>query len=60
MTKKIRKTSNNGAVENIFHTRDKSSYIFEKIPSGVIPVNKAQTLGVDIVLYDERGEPEWI
>ena len=59
-SKKIRKFSNNGAVENIFHTRDKSSYIFEKIPSGVIPVNKAQTLGVDIILYDERGEPEWI
>lgn len=59
-TKKIRKYSNNGAEENIFHTRDKDSYIFQKIPAGRITVNKARELGVDIILYDERGEPRWI
>lgn len=59
-TKKIWKHANNGQKENIFYARDKDSYIFEKIPSGIIPVNKAKTLSVDIILYDERGEPEWI
>lgn len=59
-TKKIRKYSSNGEEENIFHTRDKSSYIFQKIQSGLVPVNKGRGLGVDIILYDERGEPEWI
>ena len=58
--KKIVKHSNNGEKENIFHTRDRGSYIFEKIPNGVIAISKAKTLGVDVIIYDERGEPEWI
>lgn len=59
-TKKITKYSINGGTENIFHTRDKDSYIFQKIPYGPLPVNKAAALALDIVIYDERGEPVWI
>ena len=59
-TKKITKYSINGCTENIFHTRDKDSYIFQKIPYGPLPVNKAAALAFDIVIYDERGEPVWI
>lgn len=59
-TKKITKYTVNGTEENVFHTRDKENYIFKKIPSGYLSVNKADALALDIVIYDERGEPTWI
>ena len=59
-TKKIRKYSVFGVEENIFADRNKESYIFEKIPEGTIAINRDKQLKMDITLYDERGEPEWI
>ena len=59
-TKKIIKYSVTGEPENIFHLRDKDSYIFEKIPEGDIPVIRSKELAVDICIFDERGEPDWI
>ena len=59
-TKKITKTGANGTRENIFRTRDRDSYVFQKVPPGLIAVNRARTMGVDVIIYDERGEPEWI
>lgn len=59
-TKKIRKYDQYGREDNIFHTRDRDSYIFEKLPAGDLPVLRAKNLSFDITVYDERGEPEWI
>lgn len=59
-TKKITKHSVTGDVENIFHLRDKESYIFERIPEGSTTILRSKDLGVDISIFDERGEPDWI
>lgn len=59
-TKKITKYSITGQAENIFHLRDKENYIFEKIPEGIVPISRIISLGVDITIFDERGEPDWI
>ena len=59
-TKKITKVSVIGEETNIFHLRDRNSYIFEKIPEGLLPVVKPAEVSVEVVLYDERGEPDWI
>jgi hypothetical protein len=59
-TKKITQYSAIGEETNIFHLRDRANYIFTKIPEGIMPVTKPATLSVEIVLYDERGEPDWI
>lgn len=59
-TKKITKYSIIGEPENIFHLRDKEHYIFEKIPEGNNSILRSKDLGVDISIFDERGEPDWI
>ena len=59
-TKKITQVSIIGEETNIFHLRDRENYIFEKIPEGLLPVTKPPGLSAEIVLYDERGEPDWI
>lgn len=59
-TKKITKHSVTGDVENIFHLRDKESYIFERIPEGSTTILRSKDLGMDISIFDERGEPDWI
>jgi len=60
-TKKITLTSAIGEETNIFHLRDRDNYIFTKIPAGTsIPITKTMTLAVEIMIYDERGEPDWI
>lgn len=58
--KTIRKYGAYGEEENIFADRNKESYIFQEIPEGTISVSRDKLLKVDITLYDERGEPEWI
>jgi hypothetical protein len=59
-TKKIRKYAIDGEEENIFHLRDRESYIFKPIPEGNISVMRSKNIGLDISIYDERGEPRWI
>lgn len=59
-TKKITKHSVTGDVENIFHLRDKESYIFERIPEGSTTILRSKDMGMDISIFDERGEPDWI
>lgn len=60
LTKKITKSDSYGNTENVFHLRDRDSYIFEKIPEGNAVVSRDTETMIDITIYDERGEPEWI
>lgn len=60
LTKKITLSNTSGATENVFHLRDRDSYIFEKIPEGHCPVLRSKDLQMDVTIYDERGEPTWI
>lgn len=60
LTKKITKYDINGDPENVFHLRSRESYIFEPIPEGTTTISRDKSLKVDITLFDERGEPEWI
>lgn len=60
LTKKILQYDVYGNVENIFHLRSRDSYIFEPIPEGTTTISRDKSLKVDITLFDERGEPEWI
>ena len=59
-TKKIMKYSITGDPENVFHLRDKDSYIFQRIPEGSTAITRSKDLAVDISIFDERGEPDWI
>lgn len=57
----VKVNTSTGIETNIFNTRDKSNYIFQKIPSGkqvisTTPANK----NVDITIYEERSEPRWL
>ena len=60
LTKKILQYDIYGDAENIFHLRSRDDYIFEPIPEGVNLITRDKTVKVDITLFDERGEPEWI
>ena len=59
-TKTIFKYMQYTTPENVFYLRDKDSYIFERIPHGTIGITRNKTLKVDVSIFDERGEPEWI
>lgn len=53
-------TKSNGVEVNLFSKRDKSSYIFEKIPSGESQLYWNSGFNFEITLYEERSEPKWI
>lgn len=58
--KTIIMTQADGNQRNCFDLRNRESYIFEKIPTGVSKVATSTTFDFDILLYEERGEPKWI
>lgn len=60
LTKKVMKYDLYGNEENVFHLRNKESYIFEKIPEGDKFLTRSKEHMLDITIFDERGEPEWI
>ena len=60
LTKKILQYDAYGNVENVFHLRNRDSYIFEKIPEGETVIARSKDYMLDITIFDERGEPEWI
>ncbi len=60
VTKKIFLTAVDGTVTNAFNSRNRDSYIFEKIPPGGNPVLWEGNFGVDVILLEERSEPKWI
>ena len=49
-----------GDIVNVFSKRDKDNYIFEKIPSGLLPVYWNSDFNFAITLFEERSEPKWI
>lgn len=57
--KKIYLTASDGTTINKFNDRNRSSYVFEKIPSGNSPVAWSGEFGFDITLLEERSEPLW-
>lgn len=59
VSKKIYLTANDGTITNVFKSRNKESYIFEKIPPGENAVIIEGAFGVDITLMEERSEPKW-
>ena len=57
--KKTVTLSRHGVIDNCFAKRDRSSYIFEKIPSGNSTVYWNSGFNFEITLLEERGEPKW-
>lgn len=53
-------THTNGTKENCFNLRNRDSYVFEKIPSGLLNVSNNGDFKFDVILLEERGEPKWI
>lgn len=48
-----------GTEINCFNRRNRESYIFEKIPSGVSNISSSGRFKFDITLLEERGVPKW-
>lgn len=59
-TKKIYITQSDGTIVNCFNSRNKDSYIFEKIKPGKSAVTWSGGYGFDVILMEERSEPKWI
>lgn len=57
--KKIFLTAQDGTITNKFNSRNRDSYVFEKIPSGQNVVSWNGDFGFDIILLEERSEPKW-
>lgn len=49
-----------GTIENLFNKRKRDSYIFEKIPTGILNVSANGIFSFEVILLEERGEPKWI
>lgn len=47
-----------GSKVNCFNNRNRDSYVFEKIPTGVNTVSSGN-FKFDVTLLDERSEPKW-
>lgn len=61
LNKKVYKTNARGNVVNAFKDRDLATgYIFEKIPVGENYLYVSPTTNVDVILIEERSEPQWI
>lgn len=58
-TKKIILKHTNGSETNCFNLRNRDSYIFEKIPTGINKVSANNDFKFDVTLYEERSEPKW-
>lgn len=53
-------TKINGQEVNCFNNRNKDSYIFEKIPAGIVAINSPNDgISFDVTLLEERSEPKW-
>lgn len=57
--KKIYLTTEDGTTINKFNDRERTSYIFEKIPPGQNVVSWTGDFAFDLILLEERSEPKW-
>lgn len=53
-------TENDGSQTNLFDMRTKTQSVFDKMPGGTFEVTWPGTYGFDLILHEERSEPEWI
>jgi len=60
LNKKLYITQNNGSNVSVYNNRDRSNYIFTKIPTGVQRVSWNSDFRFDITLIEQRSEPKWI
>lgn len=58
--KTITLQANDGTKTNVFNSRNKDSYIFEKIPAGANIVSWTGDFAFEVTLLEERSEPKWI
>lgn len=58
--KTITLTKSDGSTENLFNTRNRDSYIFEKIPVGENQLLLSGDFSIMLTLLEERSEPKWI
>lgn len=58
-TKTITLTTAQGTQINWFDKRERSSYVFEPIPTGQNIVGWSGTFGFDLTIIEERSEPRW-
>lgn len=56
----IVKYASGGTQTNIFDLRTKAASIFNRMPAGNFSVSWSGGFGFDIILHEERSEPEWI
>lgn len=57
--KKIYKVAIDGTKVNVFNDRERTSYIFQKIPIGNSTVSWSGNFSFEINLIKKRSEPEW-
>lgn len=60
LSRTVTKYDEYGNAENIFYLRGRDDYVFEKIPEGATAIGRNRAHPIDITIFDERGEPEWI
>lgn len=58
-TRKIYKYSANGNKENYFNCRNKQASVFEPIPSGNKQIHWNNKFSFNLVIIQQRSEPEW-
>lgn len=54
----VKRITNNGTEINLYNSRNKQSSLFQKIPPGMSSVSWNQTFNFNIILHQERSEPE--
>lgn len=59
LTKTITLTTATGSKVNWFDHRNRESYIFQPIPSGVNPVSWGGNYGFELTVIEKRSEPKW-
>lgn len=59
VAKTVTVTAKDGTKTNVFNSRNKLSYIFEKIPAGKHAVSWSGDFIFEVVILDERSEPKW-
>lgn len=57
--KTITLTKEDGTTENVFNSRDREHYIFQKVPAGKHSISVLPATDVDLTILEERSEPKW-